>query len=168
MRRCGVLFLVGSVLALVTAYTAEMVFHLVPCKLCLYERVPYFAALLPSLINTWRGDRYSFSASVACYLGVAVLSTYHAGLEYGWFADFLHCAGELEANSTPSEMKFDLLNRDVVSCSTPSFVFLGLSLSGWNVAYAAVALFLAFALRKHGWREVFLDAPMRVLFKKGG
>ncbi|MGN7678539.1 MAG: disulfide bond formation protein B [Anaplasma sp.] len=167
MRRCGVLFLVGSILALASAYIAEMVFQLIPCKLCLYERIPYFAALLPSLISIWRGDRYSFSASVACYLGVIVLSSYHAGLEYGWFADFLHCAGELEVGSTLSEMKLDLLNRDVVSCSTPSFVFLGLSMSGWNVVYASVALFLAFALRKRGWREVFLDAPMRVLSRKG-
>ena len=155
MRECGVLFFVGSVLALVAAYVGEIVYNLVPCRLCLYERVPYFVALFFSVIVMLRGDRYSLYCTAICYVGSVVLSMYHAGLEYGWFADFLHCAGDVDPHSSVDDIKRNLLSNDVApSCGVPGFVFLGLSISGWNVVYAAGCLLLARAVKKCGFKGV--------------
>ncbi|MCU7611390.1 disulfide bond formation protein B [Anaplasma capra] len=156
MRGCGALLFISTVLALAVAYIGEFVYGLVPCRLCLYERVPYFVALLFSAISVLKGDKYSFFFTVACYVGGIALSVYHVGLEYGLFTDFLQCADGLGLSSNIDEIKRDLLNKDVaVSCRVPGAVFLGLSISGWNVVYAVLCVSLAFAVKKHGFKGVY-------------
>ncbi|MFV9838866.1 MAG: disulfide bond formation protein B [Aaplasma endosymbiont of Hyalomma asiaticum] len=150
MKRCGLLFLVSSLLALGAAYVAEMFFGLVPCKLCLYERVPYFVVILPAVLMIARGYGKMFYVAVACYVVGVTISGYHAGLEYGWFTDILQCAGDLASSGASfTDLKAALLSKvTVVSCSVPSFVFMGISLSGWNAIYLVVCLIWAFILRK--------------------
>ncbi|ACZ49454.1 putative disulfide bond formation protein DsbD [Anaplasma centrale str. Israel] len=167
MRECGILFFVGSVLALAAAYVGELVYHLVPCRLCLYERVPYFTALVFSLITMLRGDKYSLYFAAMCYVGSVALSAYHAGLEYGWFTDFLHCAGDVDPRASVDDIKRNLLSNDVApSCGVPGFVFLGLSISGWNVVYATGCLLLAFVVGKYGFRGMYRIA-LGVVSPKG-
>ncbi|MFV9881672.1 MAG: disulfide bond formation protein B [Anaplasma ovis] len=167
MRECGVIFFVGSVLALVVAYVGEIVYDLVPCRLCLYERVPYFAALFFSVVGMLRGDKYSLCCTAVCYVGSVALSMYHAGLEYGWFTDFLHCAGDVNPRASVDDIKRNLLSNDVApSCGVPSFVFLGLSISGWNVVYATGCLLLAFAVKKCGFKGVY-RAVLDIVITKG-
>lgn len=146
MKRCGAFFLVSSVAALCMAYIAQYVFGLVPCKLCLFERVPYFVALIPALVTACKGYRISFFVTIACYTGGILLSVYHAGLEYGWFSEFFQCTGSSGVGTSFADIKSSLLKEGpVVSCKVPSLVFLGLSLSGWNAVYSflcvAVGLF---------------------------
>ena len=141
MKRCGTFFLCSSVVALCIAYVAQYVFGLMPCKLCLFERIPYFVALIPALITICKGSKVSFFVIIASYTAGILLSVYHAGLEYGWFTDFFKCAGDLSAGTSFSDIKSSLLSGGpVVSCKVPSFVFLGLSLSGWNAAYFLVCI----------------------------
>ncbi|MFV9893518.1 MAG: disulfide bond formation protein B [Anaplasma ovis] len=167
MRECGVIFFVGSVLALVAAYVGEIVYDLVPCRLCLYERVPYFVALFFSVVGMLRGDKYSLCCTAVCYVGSVALSMYHAGLEYGWFTDFLHCAGDVNPRASVDDIKRNLLSNDVApSCGVPSFVFLGLSISGWNVVYATGCLLLAFAVKKCGFKGVY-RAVLDIVITKG-
>ena len=153
MKCCGLLFLVSSLLALGAAYIAEMFFGLVPCKLCLYERIPYFVVILPSVLMIARGYSKIFFVSVACYVVGIAISCYHAGLEYGWFTDILQCAGDLVTGASFTDLKTALLSKvTVVSCSVPSFVFMGISLSGWNAVYMVVCLIWAFVLRRR-WQQ---------------
>ncbi|WP_248886702.1 disulfide bond formation protein B [Anaplasma phagocytophilum] len=154
MKRCGALFFVGSVIALAIAYVAQMFFGLVPCKLCLYERVPYFIALIPSIIMMFKSFKGLFFVVVICYVAGIIISIYHAGLEYGWFTDFLHCAGDVGFGTSLEDIKANLLSKEeVVSCKVPSFVFMGISLSGWNAVYAISILICAFLLRVRYTRD---------------
>ena len=150
MKRCGRFFLVSSVVALCIAYMAQYVFGFIPCKLCLFERIPYFVALVPAFVVICNGSRLSFFVVIASYAVGVLLSVYHAGLEYGWFSDFFKCAGDLSAGTSFSDIKASLLKGEsVVSCKVPSFVFLGLSLSGWNAVYSLLCIALGlFCFRK--------------------
>lgn len=162
MKQCGLLFLVSSLLALGAAYIAEMFFGLVPCKLCLYERIPYFVAIIPSVLMIARGYNKIFFVVVACYVVGAAISFYHAGLEYGWFSDILHCAGDLASGASFMDLKAALLAKEtVVSCSVPSFIFIGISLSGWNAIYLIVCIFVAFVLRRKSCEQSSVQGERR-------
>ena len=41
---------VVSFFVLVSAYTLELFFNFLPCKLCVYQRIPYFLLLVLSLV----------------------------------------------------------------------------------------------------------------------
>ncbi|MDB1135063.1 disulfide bond formation protein B [Candidatus Anaplasma sp. TIGMIC] len=149
MKKCGVLFFTSSAVALVIAYVSQLGFGLVPCKLCLYERIPYFVSIVPALIMVLKGYRSMFYVVTASYLVGALISGYHAGLEYGWFSDFLHCAGDVKLGASLEDVRSSLLSKEeVVSCKVPSLVFLGLSLSGWNAVYIILCLFIAFCFAR--------------------
>ncbi|MEH0831177.1 disulfide bond formation protein B [Anaplasma bovis] len=148
----GVLFLASALAALACAYVSQMVFGLIPCKLCIYERIPYFAVIVPALINIVKRDKYSFFVSIACYVSGVVISLYHVSLEHGWIEDFLHCADNISNAATLSDIKASLLSNNVpVSCKVPGFVFLGLSMSGWNIVYSIFCMIAAFLVRKRGY-----------------
>jgi disulfide bond formation protein DsbB len=141
MPAAWVLAVSGAALAL--AYVAQYGFNLMPCELCLWQRVPYWAAigcgaaalLLP---------RLALPLCVAGFLllaGNAVLGAYHAGVEWGFWENFLaRCTPPPgPAARTVEELMRALAAQPIVRCDEPAIRVLGLSMAGWNALYAAAA-----------------------------
>ena len=120
------------------ALVSEHVFGLVPCKLCLWQRQPYYggvplAALLALLPLPEGGRRAGLWLLALVFLGSAGLGAYHAGVEWGWFAGPADCGGGTgAAPSSVADFAASLGAVKVVSCQDAAFRFLGLSLAGWN------------------------------------
>jgi disulfide bond formation protein DsbB len=128
------------------ALAFEHVVGLVPCKLCLIQRYPYYAALpialLLAVVPTGRSPHRAGLALLALlFLVSAGLGAYHAGVEWGWWAGPNDCGGGT-APGTGSVDNFlnTLQNTRVVSCTEAPWRLLGLSLAGWN---ALISLGLA-------------------------
>ena len=90
--------------------------------------------------------RTVFGALFAIVLGMlwnAGLASYHAGVEWKWWAGPRDCSGALEGLGSANDLFNQLQSVNVVRCDEAAWRFLGLSLAGYNVlislALAAVA-----------------------------
>jgi disulfide bond formation protein DsbB len=123
-------------------------FGLEPCRLCLWQRWPYVAALALGLLGAaapgWA--RWAVGLAGLAFLTGAGIAGFHAGVEYGWWEGLPGCAGEgLSGGVTMEDLQGALAGEDrVVPCDEPAFVFAGLSMAGWNfvlsLGLAAVSL----------------------------
>jgi disulfide bond formation protein DsbB len=122
------------------AWFFQYVLDIKPCPLCLEQRYAYYLIVpLAALIALarWRGliTRQVAMAGLAIVviaaLANAVLGSYHAGVEWGWWPGPSDCAG---APNFGSGSMLDRINSiRVVRCDEVQWRFLGLSLAGYNV-----------------------------------
>lgn len=155
------LFLASTV-ALATAYISQFVFGLKPCHLCLLQRIPYGVMLFLSGLGFICYKKPAIIRWVV-WLGILALTVevglaaYHTGVEYGVFHGLEGCSsGDIpEGGMTLEEIKQQIMSSDIVRCDQPAFVFLGLSMAGWNTIYSSLALLgvlwtLLSGRKKHG------------------
>lgn len=144
-----------SVFMLGFALVSQHVFGLRPCALCYWQRWPYWASLALgglALMVPRRAAAAALAAAALAFLAGAGIAFFHVGVEAGWWQGLAECAGAGTADSV-EELRRQLLGSQPVRCDEPAFVFLGLSMAGWNfvlsLIYAAAAAFLALRL----WRS---------------
>jgi disulfide bond formation protein DsbB len=146
--------LLASLGLIAGAWWFELHVGLLPCKLCLEQRQPHYAAiglagcavfLRAGLRKTESRLMHWFGAGAllllaAIYLWSAGLGAYHSGVEWGWFVGPNDCGGA-PANPAASMQDFmkQLNSVRVVSCMEAAWRLMGLSLAGWN-ALASLAL----------------------------
>ncbi len=120
---------------LATALIMEYFFGLKPCKLCLYQRLPYYLTLFGGLAyftlnQTILRQIILLICSIA-FLAGAVLAFYHAGIEYGIFTNIFDCEASRNDFNDLADLKNHILANQAVPCDKPVFKFI-FTLSGWN------------------------------------
>ena len=144
------LLTLASIIALATAYIAQYLFGLKPCALCLYQRIPYAVIIVMGLAafpfrsapRILRGIMWLCFVLMIVELGAA---GYHVGVEYGVFEGLEGCSGAVSDRPlTLEEIREQLMaETEAVRCDTPAFMFLGLSMAGWNKVYALALLLVS-------------------------
>jgi disulfide bond formation protein DsbB len=131
------LVLVASAAIVGGALLSQYVGGLQPCELCLYQRWPYYAAIVATVVALLSGgERAMRAVIVLCALLFAAstaLAFYHVGVEQHWFTGPSACTGSVTGATSIEALKAQLLARQPVSCDTPSWRLFGVSLAGWNV-----------------------------------
>src|SRR5580700_8903619 len=113
-----------SAATIVGAWYFEFVVKLPPCPLCLEERLPYHVviplSLLMAIAALARAPRtllaVGFTAIIVATLGGAVLGTYHAGVEWHWWAGPTECSGPFTDLSAKGSILGQLDTVRVVRC----------------------------------------------------
>jgi disulfide bond formation protein DsbB len=155
------LALIAAAALLAIAHAFETFGHLAPCELCLKQRAVYWAVigvclvglLTRRLIGRMDITRLINIALIVVFALEAGIAVYHAGVEWKWWPGPLSCSGG--ATRVDPEALRRLLSGQsmkVVSCDQPAWVFLGLSMAGWN-AVAAGGLTLISAVAAFGRRK---------------
>ncbi|MDC3121069.1 disulfide bond formation protein B [Candidatus Pelagibacter sp.] len=136
-----------SFIALVSAYFIEYVLGHQPCVLCLYERIPYFLAILIVLINYKYNklEKYLILSLAIIFLIATILSLYHLGIEQGFIKESLLCNLEKGANIVDKDEILKQLQQKSISCKDVSFKIFGLSLTNYNII---ISLLLTIGLTK--------------------
>ncbi|MGN6094707.1 MAG: disulfide bond formation protein B [Bosea sp. (in: a-proteobacteria)] len=140
------------------AWYFQLVMGLVPCKLCLEQRWPHYAAIAVSVaaLALARSARLQWSALLALAILMAWstgLGVYHSGVEWGWFLGPSDCGGGTAAAAGVQDFMKQLQSVRVVSCGEAAWRFLGLSLAGWNaVVSAGLCLIALFGLVQRVFR----------------
>ena len=121
-----------SLLSLLTALYIEFFLGYKPCKLCVYQRIPY----LISIFLTFLGVSYSKNliwlyALLLTFFLSFLLSGYHLGIEQEIFKEFSGCTGNSLGITDKNEL-LKLLNSELNSCKNVNFRFFGLSLATIN------------------------------------
>ncbi len=136
-----------SFIALISAYFIEYILGHQPCNLCLYERIPYFLAILIVLINYKYNklEKYLILSLAIIFLIATILSLYHLGIEQGFIQESLLCDLEKGANIVDKDEILKQLQQKSISCKDVTFKMFGLSLTSYNII---INLILAFYLTK--------------------
>ncbi len=142
----SVIFLI-SFIALISAYFIEYILGHQPCNLCVYERIPYFLAILIVLINYKYNklEKYLIFLLAIIFLMATILSLYHLGIEQGFIKESLLCNLEKGANIVDKDEILKQLQQKSISCKDVTFKIFGLSLTNYNII---ISLLLTIGLTK--------------------
>jgi disulfide bond formation protein DsbB len=137
------------------AYYFQYVMGLVPCPLCLEQRIAYYVSIPLAVVVAIVAGRGAPRSVVAAGLGVvalamlfnAGLALFHAGVEWHWWLGPQECSGPQDVLAPSGDLLKDLENGRVaiVRCDEAAWrdPFGLLSLAGYNVlislALAAIA-----------------------------
>jgi len=127
--------LLCSTLLLIAVLYFEYVLGLIPCKLCLWQRLPHATTVLLGLFilinNTYR-SAICFGCLLAIFSGF-LLSGYHVGIEYKLWPGPTSCSGNNILNTLNPELFLEsILKAPVVRCDEVTWSFLKVSMAGWN------------------------------------
>ena len=122
-----------SLFSILTALFIEFFLGYQPCKLCIYQRIPY----LVSIFITFLGINYSKN-SIWLYILLIVffssilLSGYHFGIEQEIFKEFSGCTSD-SLDIIDKNKLLEILNSKVNSCKNVDFTIFSLSLAAINL-----------------------------------
>ena len=111
-----------------------------PCKLCLYERIPYFLSMLLiiKIIFVKKYEKITLLILFLVFMSSAALAFYHFGIEQGFFNESFVCkTGNLSENFSKEQL-LEQLKQNIISCKDVSFRILGLSLATINTIFSVV------------------------------
>ena len=134
-----------SLLAIFFALYVEHILQYKPCKLCLYQRIPYIVAIFVSFV----GYNYSKNDKILILIVMifsisALISGYHYGIENNIFEEFSGCTNNTLGIIDKSEL-LKSLNDNVSSCKDVNFKLFGISLAGINLLLSL--LIVVYSLR---------------------
>ena len=124
-----------SLIALISAYFIEYILGHQPCSLCLYERIPFFLAILIILINYQYNklEKYFILLLAIIFFIATILSLYHIGIEQGFIQESLLCDLKKGANIIDKDEILKQLQQKSISCKDVTFKIFGLSLTSFNI-----------------------------------
>ena len=129
-----------------------------PCEMCWWQRYAHMAALLPAALaftapaDSLRSRDLTILAAIAIAFSGAI-GVYHAGVELHIFEGFTTCTATAKATSTQELLK-QLMHAPLIRCDQVQWLFLGISMAGWNailsLSGAAIIAFLTLTARRRG------------------
>ena len=132
IKKIYLIIFIISLLSLLIALYIEFFLDYKPCKLCIYQRIPYLIAIF----LTFLGISYSKNLIwlyilLLIFFSSFLLSGYHLGIEQEIFKEFSGCTGN-SLNIIDKNELLKLLNSEVNSCKNVDFRIFGLSLATIN------------------------------------
>ena len=133
-----VLFFVS--LVLISAFVIEYGFGHQPCKLCLYERIPYFLSILLiiKILFIKKYERVTLLVLSLIFIGSATLAFYHFGIEQGFVSESFVCETRNLSETLSKEQLLEQLKQNNISCKDVSFRILGMSLAAINTIFSLI------------------------------
>ncbi len=133
-----ILFFVS--LVLISAFVIEYGFDHQPCKLCLYERIPYFLSILLiiKILFIKKYERVTLLALSLIFIGSATLAFYHFGIEQGFVSESFVCETRNLSETLSKEQLLEQLKQNNISCKDVSFRILGMSLAAINTIFSLI------------------------------
>lgn len=149
----------ASAAMLAIAHAFETFGGLAPCLLCLKQREVYWAAMAIAAVGFVlrfsplhrRLDRLFAVILALCFAYGTFVAVRHAGAEWKWWPGPAACAAN-RGGVSAAEMAALLRGEKLAmpSCEDAAWVFLGLSMAGWNalISLGLVVMSALAALRR--------------------
>ena len=111
-----------------------------PCKLCLYERVPYFLSILliSKIIFINSHERITLLILFLVFVISTFLAFYHFGIEQGLFEESLACTATNLPETLTKEELLEQLKENSISCKDVGFRIFGFSLAAINTIFSLI------------------------------
>ena len=140
------IILFTSLICIISALYIEYILQYEPCKLCIYQRLPYIAAIFVSFI----GVNYSTNDKILITLIIifaisAMISGYHFGIENNLIDEVFSCTNN-SLDTTNKSKLLESLNKSMpVDCKDATFKVFGFSLAAINTIFSI--LIIIFSIR---------------------
>ena len=133
IKKFYITIFIVSLLSLLIALYIEFFLGYSPCKLCIYQRIPYLIAIFITFLGiSYYKNLIWLYVLLLIFFSSFLLSGYHFGIEQGVFKEFSGCTGN-SLNITDKNELLKLLNTEVNSCKNVDFKIFGLSLASINL-----------------------------------
>ena len=135
-----------SLISIISALYIEYILEYEPCKLCIYQRLPYIAAIFIGFI----GFNYSTNDKILIILIIifaisTLISGYHLGIENNLIKEISSCTNNSLDISNKSKLLDSLSKSMPVDCKDATFKILGFSLAAINTILSI--LIVIFSIR---------------------
>ena len=138
-----------SLFSLLMALYIEFFLGYSPCKLCIYQRIPYLIAIFLAFLGiSYSKNLIWLYGLLLTFFSSFLLSGYHLGIEQEIFKEFSGCTGN-SLNIIDKNELLKLLNSEVSSCKNVEFQISGLSLATINFLLSFVIFILIFKVIKN-------------------
>ena len=149
IKKFYLLIFLISIISLLGAVFIENVLEQSPCRLCLYQRIPYLISIFICFFgfNYYKNFLWMYLLLILFIIS-AILSGYHFGIENSIFEEFSGCTSK-NINITN---KLDLLNnlkKTMPSCKNVDFKLFGLSLATINLIISLIISAISITLIKY-------------------
>ena len=111
-----------------------------PCKLCIYQRIPYILSifLIIELIFFKKNEKITLLLLSLIFIISAILAFYHFGIEQGFFNESLVCTTENLPETLSKDELLKQLSKNTISCRDVTIRILGFSLAAINTIFSIV------------------------------
>ena len=133
-----ILFIIS--VSLIATFIIQYILGHQPCKLCIYERIPYFLSIffILEIIFFKRNAKITLLLLTLIYFISAILAFYHLGIEQGVFSESFVCEDKKFSENLSKEQILEQLKQNTISCKDVSFKILGFSLASINSIFSLV------------------------------
>jgi len=130
-----------SLFAIFFALYVEYILQYKPCKLCLYQRVPYIIAIFISFVgyNYFKNNKILILIVIIFSIS-ALISGYHFGIENNIFEEFSGCTTKSLEITDKSEL-LKSLTDNISNCKDVNYKLFGISLAGINLFLSLLIVF---------------------------
>ena len=143
------LILLLCIISLISAIYIEYILEQKPCKLCVYQRLPYIVAIFLCFFG------YNYSKNILwvylltlTFLLSSILSGYHVGIENEIFYESVVCTNE-NFDITNKSKLLESLNNQTPSCKEVNFSIFGLSLATINFMISLLVTIICILIIKN-------------------
>ena len=135
-----------SLISIISALYIEYILQYEPCKLCVYQRLPYIAAIFISFIGfNYSNNDQILIVTIMIFALSAIISGYHFGIENNLFDELSACVNDSLDISNKSKLLESLNQSMPVNCKDATFKILGVSLAAINTILSV--LIVIFSIR---------------------
>ncbi len=145
--------------AILGALGSQFIGGLVPCELCLEQRMAYYWGLPILAVTLVLWNRLplavwyiAIAVAGAIFAWGAYMGAYHAGVEWGFWPGPTACTGTGSGVLDFSQLS-DINATRVVPCDAVQFRFLGISLAGYNALVSLAIVGLLLIAMADQWRR---------------
>ena len=131
--------------SLISVFIIEFVLGHEPCKLCVYQRIPYVIAILliSTILFLKKYKKIILFLLFIIFVISSILAFYHFGIEQGFFNESMLCESNNSLKTLNKEELLKQLEQTNISCKDVSFKIFGLSLATINTIFS-IALSVIF------------------------
>ena len=135
-----------SLISIISAIYIEYILQYEPCKLCIYQRLPYIAAVFISFIGYFYFKNHNILIITIIIFSVsALISGYHFGIENSLIKEISSCTNNSLDISNKSKLLKTLNESMPVDCKDATFKIFGVSLAAINTIFSI--LIVIFSIR---------------------
>ena len=133
-----------SLVSIISAYFIEYGLGYQPCNLCLIERIPYGLSIFLITLNFFlkKNKKFIILLLILTFLFSLIISTYHFGIEQGFFEESTVCGVKNTVEIITKEEILKQFQQKTVSCKDVTFKIFGMSLTSINILMSLIILII--------------------------
>ena len=130
-------------LTIISAYIVEIFAKVPPCKLCIYQRIPYLIIIFVGIVSLiFKKELIFLYLSLLTFFINFFISFFHSLVERKLIRYDVGCSSSNESFEDIESLRMSLENTPIAKCDEINFSIFGLSLANINLIILIFFIFI--------------------------